>query len=112
MESRMDKLSAKDLMPLEQYARERGAFRARVLAHKASRRVALGPNATGCFGDPLPVRYQVEEMLRAERIFEPQGIADELDSYNPLIPDGSNWKVTLLIEFPQPEERTAALARL
>jgi len=108
----MDKLSASDLMPLEQYARERAAFRARVLAHKASRHVALGPNATWCFEDRLTVQYQVQEMLRAERIFEPQGIADELNAYNPLIPDGSNWKVTLLIEFPQPEERTAALARL
>jgi hypothetical protein len=112
MESRMDKLSASDLMPLEQYARERAAFRARVLAHKASRQVALGPNATWCFEDRLTVQYQVQEMLRAERIFEPQGIADELNAYNPLIPDGSNWKVTLLIEFPQPEERTVALARL
>jgi hypothetical protein len=111
-QARMNKLAPTDLMPLEQYARERAAFRARVLAHKASRQVALGPNATWCFEDRLTVQYQVQEMLRAERIFEPQGIAEELDAYNPLIPDGSNWKVTLLIEFPQPEERARALARL
>ena len=112
MEARMNKLSASDLMPLEQYARERAAFRARVLAHKASRQVAIGPNATWCFEDRLTVQYQVQEMLRAERIFEPAGIADELSAYNPLIPDGSNWKVTLLIEFPQPAERQRALALL
>ncbi|HYL03768.1 MAG TPA: DUF3501 family protein [Steroidobacteraceae bacterium] len=106
------RLAPADLMPLEQYARERAAFRGRVLEHKRLRQLAVGPNATWCFEDRLTVQYQVQEMLRAERIFEPQGIADELDTYNPLIPDGSNWKVTLLIEFPQPEQRTAALARL
>ena len=99
-------------MPLEEYARERAAFRARVLRHKGERQLAVGPNATWCFEDRLTVQYQVQEMLRAERIFEPQGIADELAAYNPLIPDGSNWKVTLLIEFAQPDERARALARL
>ena len=89
-------------MSLEQYARERPAFRARVLAHKVERQLAVGPNATWCFEDRLTVQYQVQEMLRVERIFEPQGITEELGAYNPLIPDGSNWKVTLLIEFPQP----------
>src|SRR5438132_5307891 len=108
----MDKLAATDLMSLEQYARERPAFRARVLRHKGERRLAVGPNATWCFEDRLTVQYQVQEMLRSERIFEPQGIADELDAYNPLIPDGRNWKVTLLIEFAQPAERARALARL
>ena len=104
-------LSAADLMTLEQYARERDAFRARVLAHKRARQLAVGANATWLFEDRLTVQYQVQEMLRAERIFEPQGIADELGAYNPLIPDGSNWKVTLLLEF-EPAERPAALARL
>ena len=107
----MNKLVAADLMSLEQYARERPAFRARVLRHKGERQVAVGPNATWSFEDRLSVQYQVQEMLRAERIFEPQGIADELDAYNPLIPDGSNWKVTLLLEF-DPAERPQALAQL
>jgi hypothetical protein len=107
----MAKLTASDLMPLEQYARERGAFRERVLHHKTSRRLAVGPNATWIFEDRLTVQYQVQEMLRTERIFEPQGIAEELSAYNPLIPDGSNWKVTLLLEF-EPDARPAALANL
>jgi len=98
-------------MPLEQYARERPSFRARVLQHKAERQLAVGPNATWAFEDRLTVQYQVQEMLRAERIFEPEGIAEELAAYNPLIPDGSNWKVTLLLEFDA-AERPAALARL
>jgi hypothetical protein len=108
----MSKLSATDLMSLEEYARERAAFRARVLEHKRSRRLAVGPNVTWCFEDRLTMQYQVQEMLRAERIFEPAGVAEELAAYNPLIPDGSNWKVTLLIEFPKPAERARALAQL
>jgi hypothetical protein len=107
----MAKLAVTDLMPLEQYARERGAFRERVLRHKTTRRLAVGPNATWIFEDRLTVQYQVQEMLRTERIFEPEGIAEELGAYNPLIPDGSNWKVTLLLEF-EPEARPAALAGL
>jgi len=107
----MNKLALADLMSLEQYARERVAFRAQVLRHKGVRQLAIGPNATWCFEDRLTVQYQVQEMLRAERIFEPQGIADELDAYNPLIPDGGNWKVTLLLEF-EPAERPQALAQL
>ena len=107
-----NKLTPADLLTLEQYARERPAFRTRVLQHKVERQLAVGPNATWCFEDRLTVQYQVQEMLRTERIFEPQGIADELGVYNPLIPDGSNWKVTLLIEFTQPEERARALALL
>jgi len=99
----VSKLSATDLMSLEQYARERPAFRARVLQHKAQRQVAVGPNTTWCFEDRLTVQYQVQEMLRTERVFEPQGIAEELDAYNPLIPDGRNWKVTLLLEFEAAE---------
>ncbi len=108
----MNKLSASDLMSLEQYARERPAFREKVLRHKADRQLAVGPNATWSFEDRLTVQYQVQEMLRAERIFEPQGILEELEAYNPLIPDGGNWKLTLLIEFVQPAERVRALARL
>jgi hypothetical protein len=107
----VNKLSAADLLPLEQYARERPAFRARVLQHKGERQLAVGPNATWAFEDRLTVQYQVQEMLRAERIFEPEGIAEELAAYNPLIPDGSNWKVTLLLEF-EAAERPQALARL
>jgi len=107
----VSKLSATDLMSLEQYARERPAFRARVLQHKAQRQVAVGPNTTWCFEDRLTVQYQVQEMLRTERVFEPQGIAEELDAYNPLIPDGRNWKVTLLLEFDA-AERPRALAGL
>jgi len=99
-------------MSLEQYARERAAFRARVLEHKRARQLAVGPNATWSFEDRLTVQYQVQEMLRIERVFEPEGIADELAAYNPLIPDGSNWKVTLLIEFADPEERRVELALL
>ena len=101
----MDKLAASDLYSLERYARERGAFRARVLEHKRLRQLAVGPHTPWCFEDRLTVQYQVQEMLRAERIFEPDGIAEELASYNPLIPDGRNWKVTLLIEFVDPQER-------
>jgi hypothetical protein len=107
----VNKLTAGELMSLEQYARERAAFRARVLRHKGVRQLAIGPNATWSFEDRLTVQYQVQEMLRAERIFEPEGIAEELSAYNPLIPDGSNWKVTLLLEFDA-AERPQALARL
>jgi hypothetical protein len=107
----MDKLAAADLMSLEQYARERPAFRARVLEHKRERQLAVGPHATWCFEDRMTVQYQVQEMLRAERIFESDGIAEELAVYNPLIPDGRNWKVTLLLEY-DPSERPAALAGL
>jgi hypothetical protein len=106
------KLAATDLMSLEQYARERAAFRARVIEHKRARQLQVGPNTTWSFEDRLTIQYQIQEMLRVERIFEPEGIAEELASYNPLIPDGRNWKVTLLIEFAQPEERRAQLARL
>jgi Protein of unknown function (DUF3501) len=108
----VNKLAPADLMSLEQYARERPVFRARVLEHKRARQVAVGPHATWCFEDRLTVQYQVQEMLRTERIFEPAGILDELGAYNPLIPDGNNWKVTLLIEFADPAERVRELARL
>lgn len=106
------RLRAGDLFSLEQYARQRADFRNRVLEHKKLRTVAVGANSTWVFEDRLTIQYQIQEMLRIERIFEPEGIQDELDSYNPLIPDGTNWKATLLIEYPDPDERKAALAVL
>jgi hypothetical protein len=108
----MKKLTPADLFTLERYAHERNAFRARVMEHKARRQLAVGPHLRWCFEDRLTIQYQVQEMLRTERIFEAEGIAAELDTYNPLIPDGGNWKVTLLIEFPDPDERRVQLARL
>ncbi|HWA38259.1 MAG TPA: DUF3501 family protein [Burkholderiales bacterium] len=100
------------LMPLETYARERNAFRERVIAHKKDRTVHLGENLTLLFEDELTIRYQVQEMLRIERIFEEEGIQHELDAYNPLVPDGGNWKATMLIEYPDADERRRMLARL
>jgi Protein of unknown function (DUF3501) len=111
-ERTMNKLSPDELMSLERYARERPAFRTRVMEHKRDRQVAVGPNVTWLFEDRLTIQYQVQEMLRAERIFEPEGIEEELESYNPLIPDGRNWKVTLLIEYPDESERRRQLAQL
>jgi hypothetical protein len=111
-ETEMNKLQAGDLMTLEAYAKARPEMRQRVIAHKKDRTVALGEHITLLFEDDLTVRYQVQEMLRVERIFEEDGIRDELDAYNPLIPDGSNWKATLLIEYPDVEERRVMLARL
>src|SRR5271155_4090636 len=99
-------------MSLEQYAIDRARLRSEVIAHKQLRNVHIGPNMTWCFEDRATIRYQILEMLRAERIFESDGIQAELDTYNPLIPDGSNWKVTLLLEFPDPGERRAALEKL
>jgi hypothetical protein len=112
MEDRMQKLSRQDLMTLEQYSVERPRLRAEIIAHKQLRTVQVGPNMTWIFEDRSTIRYQVLEMLRAERIFEAAGIQDELDAYNPLIPSGSNWKATLLLEFPDPAARQAALAKL
>lgn len=108
----MPKLSRSDLMSLEQYSTGRKEFRARVLEHKRNRIVTVGPNASWCFEDRLTIQYQVQEMLRVERIFEAAGIADELAAYNPLIPDGSNWKVTFLIEYPDADERRVKLGAL
>jgi hypothetical protein len=99
-------------MTLETYARERQRFRAQVMAHKKDRTVSLGEHVTLLFEDELTIRYQVQEMLRVERIFEEQGIRDELDTYNPLIPDGRNLKATLMIEFPDEEERRRKLEEL
>jgi hypothetical protein len=99
-------------MSLETYARERAGFRAKVLEHKRKRTVRLGAHLTLQFEDELTIRYQVQEMLRIERIFEDQGIQGELDAYNPLIPDGSNWKATMLIEYPDADERRRMLGVL
>ena len=108
----MNKLVRDSLWSLERYAEARSAFRAEVMAHKRRRRVSLGPHATLLFEDFLTMKYQVQEMLRAERIFEPQEIQAELDAYNPLIPDGANWKATFMIEYEEVEERRLALARM
>jgi hypothetical protein len=105
-------LRPQDLFSLEQYARQRADFRSRVLAHKMARTITVGPNTTWVFEDRLTIQYQVQEMLRIERIFEPEGIQDELNAYNPLIPDGSNWKATFLIEYPDVDERKRALEQL
>ena len=108
----MHKLSRDQLLTLESYARQRKDFRARVMAHKKRRSVRLGEHMTLLFEDRLTIQYQIQEMLRVERIFEPEGIADELDAYNPLIPDGHNLKATLLIEYPDIDERQRALSAL
>ena len=108
----MGTITAESLMSLEQYAKARKQFRERVLAHKKERTVPLGEHVTLVFEDELTMRYQIQEMLRVERIFEEQGIRDEVDAYNPLVPDGSNWKATMLIEYPDIEERRQALASL
>ncbi len=108
----MHKLDRTKLWSLERYAEERFAFRARVVQHKKARRVSLGPHATLLFEDFLTMHYQVQEMLRTERIFERSEIEAELAAYNPLIPDGSNWKATLMLEYQDAEERGRALARM
>jgi hypothetical protein len=108
----MPPITPDSLMPLEVYARRRNEFRARVIAHKKHRTVALGDHVTLTFEDELTIRYQIQEMLRIERIFEAEGIRDELDTYNPLIPDGGNWKATMLIEYPDVDERHRMLAAL
>jgi len=108
----MDKLKPQDLLSLEEYHKHRGDFRTRVLAHKRHRQVAVGPNVTLYFEDRLTMQYQVQEMLRAERIFETEAIAEELAAYNPLIPDGSNLKATMMLEYPEVEERRVALEKL
>jgi hypothetical protein len=108
----MDKLTTDDLLSLERYHKERPRLRAEVLEHKRHRQAPLGPHLTLYFEDRLTMRYQVQEMLRAERIFESEAIAEELDAYNPLIPDGTNLKATMMLEYPDVEQRRAALARL
>lgn len=108
----MPQITRSSLMTLEAYAKVRPDFRANVMAHKKNRKVHLGEHLTLQFEDEMTMRYQVQEMLRAERIFEESGIQDELDAYNPLIPDGSNWKATMLIEYPDVQQRQRALGQL
>jgi hypothetical protein len=106
------KLAAADLLSLERYARERDEFRRRAIAHRRARRLKLGEHCTLSFEDRLTIQYQIQEMLRAERIFEAVGIAEELEAYNPLIPDGNNLKATMMIEYPERDERVQRLAQL
>ncbi len=108
----MAKLKRQDLLPLERYAEQRAAIRRTVMAHKKRRRVPIGDHLALYFEDAITMRYQVQEMLRIERIFEPEGIEDELAAYNPLIPDGSNWKATVMIEYIDIEERRRRLREL
>lgn len=108
----MKQLTRDDLFSLEKYASIKTEYRAKVMEHKKRRRVPVGDHATLYFEDALTMQYQVQEMLRLERIFEADGIQDELDVYNPLIPDGSNWKATFMVEYDDVEERKKALARL
>ena len=108
----MQKLTRDDLLTLEAYSTERSEFRARVLAHKRNRQVAIGPHATLYFEDRLTIQYQIQEMLRIERIFEAAAIDEELSAYNPLVPDGNNWKATFMIEYSDTEERRQALIDL
>jgi len=108
----MDKLTRDDLYSLEAYEKHRSEFRARVMEHKQHRRLPLGDHVMLIFEDRLTMQYQVQEMLRTEKIFTEAGILDELGAYNPLIPDGSNWKATMMIEYTNPAERQAALEKL
>jgi hypothetical protein len=113
MESNMTQaITRSDLMSLEQYAEQRGAFRQQVLAHKKHRQVALGPNATLYFEDRLTLLYQIQEMLRIEKVFEADGINEELEAYNPMVPDGSNFKATFMIEYTDPLVRAAQLEKM
>ncbi len=108
----MSKLSREDLFSLEKYSEVRPGFRAEVMQHKRHRVLPVGPNVTLHFEDRTTMQYQIQEMLRAEKIFDAAGIQEELDAYNPLIPDGSNWKATMMVEFPEIDERKVALGQL
>ena len=108
----MPQITRDSLLSLEAYAKARPEFRANVMAHKKHRTLPVGDNVTLIFEDELTIRYQIQEMLRAERIFEEEGIEQELAAYNPLIPDGANWKATMMIEYPEVEVRQRMLARL
>lgn len=108
----MGKLKRQDLWSLEQYAEKRAEFKQQVLAIKKNRQVALGEHATLYFENEQTIRYQIQEMLRIEKVFEAEGINEELEAYNPLIPDGNNWKATFMIEYGDPEERAKVLATL
>jgi hypothetical protein len=108
----MKKLTREDLYNLEKYAEIRPQFRTRIIDHKKNRNVTIGPHATLYFEDRQTIQYQIQEMLRIERIFEAAGIQEELDVYNPLIPDGTNWKATFMIEYEDPAERKLALSKM
>lgn len=108
----MPALSRTDLWSLEQYAEQRPSFRTTVMAHKKNRQLALGENARLYFEDALTIKYQIQEMLRIEKVFEAAGIEEELEAYNPLIPDGHNWKATFMLEFDEPGERAKQLAQM
>jgi TusA-related sulfurtransferase len=108
----MPRIARDSLMTLEAYAKVRKDFRFKVMAHKKTRAVHLGEHLTLLFEDELTIRYQIQEILRVEKTFEEEAIQDELDAYNPLVPDGLNWKATLLVEYEDVEERKQALARL
>lgn len=108
----MTKLSRSDLWSLEEYSELRPTFRARVMSHKKTRQVALGDHARLYFEDGLTIKYQIQEMLRIEKVFEAAGINEELETYNPLIPDGHNWKATFMIEYDDPAERAEQLAQM
>ena len=108
----METLTRNDLFSLEQYAAMRDGYRAEVMAHKKNRKVAIGPNATLYFEDATTVKYQIQEMLRIEKIFEADGIQEELDTYNPMIPTGGNWKATFMLEYADVPERQRMLAKL
>jgi len=108
----MTQLTREDLWSLEEYAARRADFRAEVMAHKKTRQLPLGDHARLYFEDATTIRYQIQEMLRIERVFEPAGIEEELSAYNPLIPDGHNWKATFMIEIPDPEQRAIRLGQM
>jgi hypothetical protein len=108
----LDKLRRKDLHTLEAYAEKRIDIRAKAMAHKKNRQLPIGPNVTLYFEDRLTIQYQIQEMLRIEKIFEAEGIEEELKTYNPLIPDGKNWKATMMIEFGDSTERAKNLAKM
>ena len=108
----MAKITRDSLMTLEAYSKARNEYRSKVMAHKKNRIVHLGAHVTLIFEDELTMRYQIQEMLRAEKIFEEAGIQDELDAYNPLVPDGGNWKATMMIEYDDPSERREMLGKL
>jgi hypothetical protein len=108
----MPQIARDSLMTLEAYSKSRPEFRTKVIAHKKRRTVTLGPNITLIFEDEMTVRYQVQEMLRIEKIFEEEGIQHELESYNPLVPDGRNFKATMMIEYTDADERKVQLSKL
>lgn len=108
----MAHFTTEDLFTLEKYSKIRTEFRAKVMEHKKHRRIPIGPNASLYFEDRLTIQYQIQEMLRIEKVFEEKAIQDELDAYNPLVPDGANWKATFMVEFPDADERRIKLGQL